>query len=205
MGCGLARALTHLGRRLAAVKPVESGCDLENPACEDGVRLASATGQKYPREAFNRLKAPLAPPVAADREGLLLSSDGWCKNIRQLSQTHELVMVEGAGGLLSPLTWQETNLDLVLKLRAQVLVVAPNRLGVVNQALLVLRVLAQEHVPLIGIVLCSTTASQDDSVVDNAGLLKHFSNLEHIYSLPYSKDIQPSISHFEPIGRWIVT
>src|SRR5262245_13552878 len=67
---GLAVALASRGARVVAVKPIESGCGDEPSPAEDGVALAEATGQSEPRAALLRLRTPVAPPVAADLEGV---------------------------------------------------------------------------------------------------------------------------------------
>jgi dethiobiotin synthase len=152
VACRLARALTGAGRRVLAVKPVESGCGPEPTDSEDGVLLARATGQSAPLAAFVRLRLPVAPPVAADREGVVLDHDEWCREIRTLSREAEIVLVEGAGGLLSPLTWETTALDLARDLEASALVIAPDRLGTINHTLLTLSALKSEGIPVLGVV-----------------------------------------------------
>src|SRR5438132_1596951 len=62
----LAQALRAGGHRVAALKPVETGCESEVHAKEDGVRLARAAGQTEPAQAIVRLAAPVAPAVALD-------------------------------------------------------------------------------------------------------------------------------------------
>jgi dethiobiotin synthetase len=70
----LGAALVAQGRSVVAIKPVESGVALDG--VEDGALLAEATGQRAPLQALTRLRAPVAPPVAADREGVRLDALG---------------------------------------------------------------------------------------------------------------------------------
>ena len=67
VACGL---LGLLAERAIGIKPIESGCDGSAP--EDGHLLAQASGQSHPSQALVRLKAPLAPPLAAELEGVTL-------------------------------------------------------------------------------------------------------------------------------------
>src|SRR5687768_15575546 len=82
---GLALALTRAGRRVVAIKPLESGCG-DSPELEDGATLARATGQARPRQALVRLGAPLAPALAAEREGVALDVDSLALRVRALTE-----------------------------------------------------------------------------------------------------------------------
>ena len=68
VACALARALRSAGRRVIAIKVVETGCTGPRQDTEDGVLLARASGQGEPAEALVRLAAPLTPALAAERE-----------------------------------------------------------------------------------------------------------------------------------------
>jgi dethiobiotin synthetase len=180
VGAALARLLAERGRRVLAVKPVESGTPSE---CEDGVLLAEATGQALPREALVRLRDPVAPPVAAEREGVAPDHEAWCRVIRDLASGHEVTLVEGAGGLLSPLTATANARDLAVALSASALVVAPDRLGTLNHTLLTLEALAAAAVPLLGVVL-SAPETADESTGGNAESLRRYGLIERVAVVP---------------------
>ena len=148
---GLGRALTALGVTTIAIKPVESGINAGGP--EDGVLLAEATGQEAPLRALTRLQAPLAPPVAAELEGVALDEGAWTRAVLEAATVAELVLVEGAGGLLSPLTWERTLLDLAGTWGAEALIVADHRLGVLSHTRLILAALENAGVPARAVVL----------------------------------------------------
>jgi len=67
VGRVLSHALVAAGRRVVAVKPVETGCGNPGSHLEDGALLAAATGQAEPRAALHRFAAPVAPALAAER------------------------------------------------------------------------------------------------------------------------------------------
>lgn len=73
--------------------------------------LARATGQADPPHALLRFREPVAPSEAADREGRRLAFDDLIHRIREYTACAEIVVVEGAGGLLSPLTWERNAVD----------------------------------------------------------------------------------------------
>lgn len=194
----LARSLAERGVDVRAVKPLESGCGAALGAGEDGVLLAAATGQARPSRALLRLRAPLAPPVAADAEGAVIDLDHLCARIRRETEGAEVVLVEAAGGLLSPLSWEETAVDLAHRLGASVLVVAANRLGTVSQSRLVLTQLSRDRLPVLGLVL-STPQDADGSIETNAATLRRTTGLTMLLELPRCVGPDGAGRHLEPL------
>jgi dethiobiotin synthetase len=82
-------------------------------------------------------REPLAPLIAARKRGRKISFERVVSFIRSHQKQH--VLVEGAGGLLTPLGEGFTILDIARELKAKLIIVAPNKLGVINQAMLALR------------------------------------------------------------------
>ncbi len=199
---GLARALCEKGLKTLAVKPVESGVALESSPNEDGVLLAAATGQDHPTQALTRLTCPVAPPVAADREGVELPFEDWVREIEVLSNQADIVLVEGAGGFLSPLTWEASARDLAKRLEAPALLVVGNRLGCVNHTLLTVEALNRAGIPLVGIIL-SAVGEEDESFETNADTIRRSSSVERIASLPHVTDWRASLPHLKPVLDWI--
>ena len=200
--CGLARGLARQGRRVAVVKPVESGCEEVPDDGEDGVRLARAAGQDEPATALSRLRALVAPPVAADREGAVLDHRPWCEAIRRLAYDREFVLVEGAGGLLSPLTWEASARDLAVDLGAGALVVAPDRLGCLNHVRMTLEVLEGDAVRVLGVVFSAPEAT-DDSTGTNANALRRLEGGVRTAVLPRVHDPDEAAEHLKPVLEWL--
>ncbi len=148
-----ARQLGQLGIRVGAYKPVASG--VENNRWADIDALAEAIGGEFPDERIcpQRFDAPLAPPEAArqeDREvdaGLLRSGARWW------SQQVDLLVVEGVGGLLCPLTETETVADLAAGLGWPIVIVARNALGTINHTLLTIEAARHRGLDIAGVVL----------------------------------------------------
>lgn len=198
----LGRALRGLGVDVVAAKPVESG--VETSELEDGVILAEATGQSAPRRALDRLLAPLAPPEAAHREGVELDAERWVTALRSLAIDHELVLVEGAGSLLSPLTWQSSLLDLAASLEAAVLVVGVDRLGTLGHTLLTVHALRAEGRPVAGIVL-TTPQVPDESTGRNATALTRIDPSLRVLVLPRVAHWTEATEHLIPLARELRT
>ena len=128
----LARHLRKRGLSVAALKPVSSG------SRSDARALRAALAGLLTLDEINpwHFRAPLAPLVAArmERRRVLLSDV--LKYLRSMRRRFDILLVEGAGGLLSPLGEGFNTRDLIVSLRADAIIVCPNRLGAVNQCLL---------------------------------------------------------------------
>ena len=125
LACALAKDLSR-EKRVVAIKPIETG------GGDDGEMLAMATGQASPKKALVTLKEPLTPALAADREGVKLDFDDLVARVRDAAKDADVVIVEGAGGLLSPLTWDSDATTLARALDAKVILVATDALGTIS-------------------------------------------------------------------------
>lgn len=201
--CALARALRALGQQVVAVKPIETGCQEEPGPDEDGVRLAEATGQTGPRRALIRLPGFFAPAIAADHAGVEVDYDDLVARIRSLGAPELLLLVEGVGGLLSPLTWSDNHLDLAHSLDARVLVVSADRLGTISHTLLALRVLHAEKVPVLGVVL-NQVGTPDESTRTNAGALVRLAEQTPIVTVPHLSDPVRAAEAVKEVAGWLL-
>jgi dethiobiotin synthetase len=122
------------GLSVAALKPVCTGDR------NDARFLQAASGGALGLAEINPwfFRTPLAPLIAARREGRRLRLADVQAHVRRFQKQFEAVVVEGAGGLLSPLGAGFDSRDLILALEATPIVVCPNRLGAINQSLLAL-------------------------------------------------------------------
>jgi len=125
LACALARELSK-SARVVAIKPIETG------GGDDGERLAAATGQDSPKRALVELREPLTPALAADREGVELDFDDLVVKVREAAKDADVAIVEGAGGLLSPITWDTDATTLARGLDAKVIMVASDALGAIS-------------------------------------------------------------------------
>lgn len=126
--CLLAQA-RRIGRRTVAYKPVATGVA---GSCEDAERHACALGAPYLPPTF-AYGPPISPHLAAREEGRAIDLEVIGQRAAELSSGADDLVVESAGGLFSPLGEAMTNVDLVTRLLpARVLLVAPDRLGVLH-------------------------------------------------------------------------
>jgi dethiobiotin synthetase len=201
-GCALARALLDAGRTVRAVKAVETGCGEAPSAEEDGVRLAKATGQAEPQRALRRFRAPVAPAIAADLEGGSLDLDQLAAEIDVAAGQADVLLLETAGGLLSPLAWDWSALDLATALDAASLVVASDRRGAINLTLLTLSALDLAGVRVAGIVLAAPREA-DASTGSNADAIARLSGIDRVRTVPRIADPALAVTWFVEVAAWL--
>jgi dethiobiotin synthetase len=198
----LARALVAAGRRVVAIKPVETGCRDATRTSEDGALLAAATGQREPTAALRRFAAHLAPALASEAQGETIDLDALVLRIESLGDGADLVLLEGAGGLLSPITWEWNAVDLARTVGATALLVGADRQGVINHALLALSALELAGLPVTGLALTTPDAA-DASTGTNAGAIARISGMERVLALPRSADPFQVTAAVAPILGWL--
>ena len=174
----IARALVAEGRRVGVYKPAASGCrrDGEVLVADDAVALWEAAGRPRTLEQVcpQRFAAPLAPNLAAAGEGKKVDSALLRTGVDCWRTNSDIILVEGAGGLMSPLSDDDYNLDLAAELGWPLVIVAENRLGVIHAALTTLITARAKapQLPIAGIVLNQSQPHADDaSLASNAAEL----------------------------------
>lgn len=191
----LAVALCSRGFRVGVMKPVETGCPVEQGclAPQDSHFLRQISGCTAPQELITpyMFREPLAPAIAAQHEGQEIDLAHLIHCYQLLAQEHDIVLVEGAGGLLVPLTRHENFLDLVDLLGLPMLVVARNILGTINHTALTVMVAAQ-RCQVLGTVL-NTLSSEigDESQASNAEALQIWGQAPLLGVLPYTPERTP--------------
>lgn len=155
---GVAAALTRRGWDVGVVKPVETGCAQAAGSLvpADALRLRWAAGREAEPLGHIcpfRLREPLAPAVAARREGMRLELGDLVEAVRKVTAGGELTIVEGAGGLLVPLAGEASFADLARACGLPLLIVVGNRLGAINHARLTVDCARQAGLQVIGYVM----------------------------------------------------
>jgi dethiobiotin synthetase len=156
VAAGIARVCHRAGIRVGVYKPVASGSPPNQVERSDAFCLWEAAGRpgRLTDVCPQCFAAPLAPHLAARAEGRFVDPRRLVEGISVWSD-YELVVVEGVGGLLSPVSEELYVADLAWIFRLPLLIVAPNRIGVVNQTLQTLVAAANLDggLPVRGIVL----------------------------------------------------
>ena len=176
----LTRRLRGAGVNAVALKPLCSG------GREDAVVLHAANGGELTMDEVNpwHFRAALAPVLAARREGREVTLAEVVARVRSFARRHEVVLVEGAGGLLSPLGEGFDTRDMVGALSAIPLIVVPDRLGAVNQTRLVWEALPKSARARARIILMGQ-GRKDAAAGSNLKLLKEFAPKADVFRLPW--------------------
>jgi dethiobiotin synthetase len=162
VSAAILRELVAQGRPALALKPLMSGYSPDALESSDAGRLLAAMGRSVTRQAVEEICWKsftdwLAPNVAARRSGVALDYAELLNFVQTRLQAHQgPALVEGAGGVMSPMTDTHTNLDLAADLRKPVLLMASNYLGGVSHTLTALEVLAQRDLEVKAIVVTET-------------------------------------------------
>ncbi len=163
------------GKIVAAIKPVISGFDdAENSDTAQILQSLdrSITAQNITEISPWRFAAPLSPDEAARQEGRRLELSElveFCQRPRMV----DVLLIEGAGGVMSPLTESATNLDLIMALGFPVVLVAASYLGCVSHILTALQVLNIQKVTVAAIVLMQVDAMAQPLAITKASLQPH--------------------------------
>ena len=189
VSCALGAGARAGGLDLGAMKPAESGVGPGEPSDSERLRAAAGGGDDPALVCPYRFAAPLAPAVAARLAGVEVRLEVVLEAARALSARHAALLVEGAGGLLVPLTARESYADLAVALGLPVLVVARAGLGTVNHVALTVEALRARRLEVAGVILNRVTAVEDPSVPHNAGEILRLTGAPVLASLPYCADI----------------
>ncbi len=199
----IARALAAEGHRVGVYKPAASGCARQGDRLVAGDALAlwqAAGSPGTPEEVCPQMfAAPLAPHLAAAAEGKRLDAALLRRGLDVWRERSDLVIIEGAGGLMSPMGQEEFVADLAYDFGFPLVVVADNKLGAINHVLQTLIVAAtfREGLAVAGIVLNQVhAASPDASMASNAREIRARAVPPVLAELPHGAQA------FEPRVNW---
>lgn len=163
----VSRALLGLlradGLRVRAMKPVETGVSVDDSSSDARALAAAAGNSASMRDVCPMVLAePLAPWMAARRAGRALKMQALDESFHRLADDVDAILVEGAGGLLVPITEADTYLTLFRRWSLDAIVVAANRLGAINHTRLTIHTLRGAGVRVLGVVLNETDGAAPD-------------------------------------------
>lgn len=186
VACAMLRAARAKGLSVAALKPAVSGIDEADWAQSDPGRLLAAMGRPLTLAELDaiaplRFTAPLSPPMAARLEEVDLrisTLTDFCRAGLAASAA-DLMLVEGAGGVMSPMAEDGTGLDLMVSLGLPSVVVGGSYLGAISHTLTAIETLRARGLPIAAVVISQSGepdapdfAQTVDSVAAFAGEVK---------------------------------
>ena len=198
----LAVALRTHGHAVGVMKPIETGVKSSLDTESDAARLRTAAGSSDALAEIRpyAFRLPLAPMDAARFEKHTISLSTIVQALRRLRSRHELLLVEGVGGVHVPVTSIFNVLDLIDLVKFSVIVVGRVGLGGINHALLTLEALRRRNVPVLAVVLNKTLPARTVIARVQEGstlhLLRQRAGVPVIGPLPYCSTLKSNF-HIE--------
>lgn len=192
----LASALHARGMNIGVMKPVESGCKRSNGRLipSDAFLLKEFSGSNDDIDQINpyRLEHPLAPATAAEMEGVTIEMRRIEEAYDRIEKNHDLILVEGAGGLLVPLNDSLLIADLIKSLCLPALVIARSSLGTINHTLLTLRYAEASGIAILGVIIDHVTPERGLAEETCMRSIQKFTSVPILGVFPYVEDAQKS-------------
>ncbi len=183
IAAALVVALRARGVRAVGFKPAETGVKAGEPSDSDV--LAQASGEhNVLAKPLLQLPEALAPAIAAERAGVTLDPDAIEARISQLRGGGYGIVVEGVGGVMVPLTWGYTVLDLAQACDLDAVVVARAGLGTLNHVAMTVMMLQSREIPIRGIVLNGRSERSDLAESTNPAVLSRMLHGLRIIEVP---------------------
>ncbi len=187
VGASLLRAWRSQGQNVAAFKPLMSGFDETELTASDAGCLLNAMGQAVTPQAVDaiclyRFTPPIAPNVAMRRAGIAQDYQRIVDFVSSGISTDPRVMtlVEGAGGVMSPVTDRKLHIDLIADLDLPVILVASSYLGAVSHTLTAIECLKARGLKIAALIVSQPDSeAQDPShLISEVGMFHHLPSYE---------------------------
>jgi dethiobiotin synthetase len=196
VACLLGKRLLREGVAVLPLKPVESGCapgadGAPFPADAAMLRDAFAPGLSLSSVCLYPLSAVLSPHLAARVEGVSVDPVRIGLTIAGAVKAADVVLIEGAGGVTVELRERYSFADLAHDLSLPVLIVAGNRLGVLNHLQLTMRYLQSEAIPLFGVILNDVIPEAFPAREPNEAEVLRIAGRHYLGRVPYGAAVLP--------------
>jgi len=190
---GIAAVLRGQGLKVGVFKPIASGCrhDREGLVSDDTEFLALCADADYPLSVITPVvyKTPAAPVTCAAVEGYPVDFEAIATAYRYLCETCDVVLVEGIGGAMVPITETETILDLAVAFDLPTVIVARPNLGTINHSLLTIEAVRNAGLPVAGLVVSGYNAETADVPQETSPqIICDFSNTTLLSIVSYDED-----------------
>ena len=207
VACALAAWCRRHGLDAGVMKPIATGGVRRagRYVSEDALRLARAAASRDPWPLINPVcyREPLAPWTASRRSGRPIRFEPILAAAKQLRARHEVLIVEGVGGWLVPLTARRTVGDLAGRLQLPVVLVARAGLGTLNHTLLSLEAIRRSGLSVLGVILNHAQRPRSSmarlAASTNVGLLRRLTSVPVVGPLAY----RPASSRFRQLSGWL--
>jgi dethiobiotin synthetase len=190
----LATLFKSWGEDVGVMKPIETGVDPEcfSAANSDSRFLMEVSDvHDSPEEVCPfRLKTPASPYQAARIEAMEIDPEKILQRFRVLQSKHSMMLVEGIGGLLVPITQRYNVADLALQMGLPLIIVSRIKIGTLNHTLLTINAARQHGLKIKGVILNPSYEGELDAIEEEQGsLIEQFSDTPVLGTCPFVKDV----------------
>ena len=202
VAASLVASLRHSGFDMGVMKPIETGFSLRS---SDAVFLKKIAAVKDSLDSIcpYRLKHPLSPFTAAKMENVSIGFERIARAYGELLQNHQALLVEGAGGLLVPITREKMMADLALYLKLPVLIVSRTGLGTINHTLLSVEAARKRGVEVAGVIFNHLGPRRGLAEKTNPSVIRHFLDVPILGEIPYAPFLKRKERIEERIIEWV--
>jgi len=193
----IAASLIRKGKKVAVYKPVQCGDLLKGKIKSPDLALVRNISGISESCLFNdySFKFASSPHLAAELENKKVDADIIKKHYKEISKKFDYILMEGAGGLIVPLTRRYTVLDLIKDLSVSALVVSRAGLGTINHTSLTINALKSKNIKIIGIIMNYFKGGKIEE--DNKKIIYQINNVPVIGILPFSKNFKNLSDNFD--------
>ncbi len=183
---GLAAYFQNKGKKTAVFKPVQSGAETEQgKLVAPDLKFVEKINPNVSTLATYNLKHPVAPSLAAELENVKISTDKILKDYSTLASQHDVVLIEGAGGIMAPIYRDSLVIDLIKKINVPLLIVARPNLGTINHTLLTINAAKQYNIRVLGLIVSNYPQATDDIAIKTApGIIEDLSGIKVLGCIP---------------------
>jgi dethiobiotin synthetase len=184
---GLASVAIAMGRKTTVLKPIQTGTDEYPPdLCE--IRRINPEITQLPQDIATAYsyRLPASPHLAAAQEGEVIELNKISETIEKAIELSkpEILLIEGAGGILVPLTEDVTFLDLMQMLKIPVIITASAGLGTINHSLMTIETLKNREIEIAGIIFNRMPAEPGPVEKDNVSIIEKISGIPVLGVIP---------------------
>ncbi len=195
---GLLKALKETGLNVCPMKPVETGCKVQRGELvpEDTLKLIKAAQVSEPVDLINpyRFRQPLAPAIASELEGAVISRKKIISAYNKLSNKYDITIIEGAGGIMVPIRKSYLFLDLIKDLALPVIIISRPGLGTINHTLLTIEAARNRGIDITGVIInWSVDIKKDASVKTNPQMIKKLTGVPVLGNVPYMEKLNSKV------------
>jgi len=203
-GIGKTVATTHLvaclqskGVDAIPYKPIQSGIVYEN---NQAIGEDSAFYNKYlPLKedvsyySTYTLETPVSPHLASKLENVFIDEKRILDKYRELEKEHDVIFVEGAGGVAVPFKEDFNTIDLIKLLKLPVIIVTTLKLGTLNHTVLTVEFLKSQQIPIKGLIINKVSSTLNEMEEDNLAMIEKLTGVDVIGLIPEYEEIDDFI------------